>query len=206
MEQVRKRVVRPRPRRGPVCYLVPAHCSGLGEPRESSAHIIAHECLIRLCDGRVYNGSEIVEAACARNEMRAFDSCARRLAIRSAARQSPAGLYFVNFLPSSIYNPELCMRSSIEAVEDAGMRSANIVFEVVESDLDRNPAHLRLIFDYCRKQGFGFALDDVGSTGSNSLEMVAALRPDYIKLDKSLIQNLDHMDVQGRLLSSNWST
>jgi EAL domain-containing protein (putative c-di-GMP-specific phosphodiesterase class I) len=76
---------------------------------------------------------------------------------------------------------------------EAGMRPDNFVFEVVESDLDQNPGRLRQICDYCRKQNFGFALDDVGSTGANSLEMVEDLRPDYIKLDKSLIQNLAHM-------------
>jgi hypothetical protein len=92
----------------------------------TSERIFAHECLIRLCDGRVYNGSEIVEAACARNEMRAFDSYARRLAIRSAAGQSPAGLYFINFMPSSIYNPSLCMRSSIDAVEESDEQQALI--------------------------------------------------------------------------------
>jgi EAL domain-containing protein (putative c-di-GMP-specific phosphodiesterase class I) len=160
---------------------------------EFPERIFAHECLIRLCDGRIYNGTEIVEAACAHNEMRAFDTCARRLAIRSAARQSPAGLYFINLMPSAIYNPSLCMQSSIEAMEEADMGPGNIVFEIVEADLDRNPAHLKQICDYCRKQGFGFALDDVGSTGSNSLEMVRDLRPDYIKLDKSLIQNLQHL-------------
>jgi EAL domain-containing protein (putative c-di-GMP-specific phosphodiesterase class I) len=157
------------------------------------ARTIAHECLIRLCDGRVYNGSEIVEAACACNEMRAFDSYARRLAIHSAAQQSPEGLYFINFMPSSIYNARLCLRSSIEAVEEAGMHAANFVFEVVESDVDQNLAHLVTICDYCRSQGFGFALDDVGRTGSNSLGMVAALRPDYIKLDRCLIENLDQL-------------
>lgn len=136
---------------------------------DCSARIFAHECLIRLFDGRTYDGREIVEAACARNEMRAFDSWARRLAIRSAARQSTGGLYFVNFMPSSIYNPSLCMRSSIEAIKEGGMQPGNFIFEVVESDLDQNPAHLREICDYCRAQGVGFALDDVGRTGSNSL-------------------------------------
>jgi EAL domain-containing protein (putative c-di-GMP-specific phosphodiesterase class I) len=173
----------------PIVEVAEVSASSLDFPER----IFAHECLIRLCDGRVYNGSEIVEAACARNEMRAFDSYARRLAIRSAARQSPAGLYFINFMPSSIYNPSLCMRSSIDAAEESGMRPANIVFEVVESDLDQNLDHLREICNYCRNQGFGFALDDVGRTGTNSLEMVADLRPDYIKLDKSLIQNVAHM-------------
>jgi len=151
---------------------------------------LAHECLIRLQAGRTYAGSEIVDAARIRNEIHAFDSHARRLAIRSAARQSRQGKYFVNFMPSSIYNPAYCMKTTMETLAECGMTPANIVFEVVESDLVRDPAHLRRICDYYRAEGFGFALDDVG-TGANSLQMVCDLRPDYIKLDKSLIRNVE---------------
>jgi EAL domain-containing protein (putative c-di-GMP-specific phosphodiesterase class I) len=152
--------------------------------------ILAHECLIRLSAGRIYSGAEIVDAATIRNEIHAFDSHARRLAIRSAARQSPQGVYFVNFMPSSIYNPEYCMRTTMEALRESGMAPENIVFEVVESDLVKDPSHLRRICDYYKARGFGFALDDVG-TGANSLQMVCDLKPNYIKLDKSLIQNVE---------------
>jgi EAL domain-containing protein (putative c-di-GMP-specific phosphodiesterase class I) len=60
---------------------------------------------------------------------------------------------------------------------------------VVESDHVRDVKQLRKICDYYRKQDFGFALDDV-CTGTNSLQMVCDLRPDYIKLDKSLISGI----------------
>jgi EAL domain-containing protein (putative c-di-GMP-specific phosphodiesterase class I) len=152
--------------------------------------LLAHECLIRLNSGRLYGGAEIIDAALTRNEIHRFDSYARRLAIRSAAAQSRRGKYFVNFMPSSIYNPELCMRSTMEALGDCGMKPENIVFEVVESDHVRDVSHLRRICDYYRAHGFGFALDDMG-TGTNSLQMMCDLRPDFIKLDKSLVANVE---------------
>jgi EAL domain-containing protein (putative c-di-GMP-specific phosphodiesterase class I) len=82
------------------------------------------------------------------------------------------------------------MKSTMEALAESGMTSDNIVFEVVESDLVRDPAHLRRICDYYRERRFAFALDDVG-TGANSLQMVCDLRPEYIKLDKTLISNVE---------------
>lgn len=160
--------------------------------------ILAHECLIRLNTlsnprgGRLYNGGEIVDAARTRNEIHAFDAHARSLAIRSAARQpvQENPLFFVNFMPSSIYNPEHCMKSTLATLQESGLRPENIVFEVVESDLIRDPSHLRGICDYYRRHGFAFALDDLG-TGSNSLQLLCDLHPDYIKLDKSLVANVE---------------
>jgi len=152
--------------------------------------VMAHECLIRLQTERLYSGGEILKAAQIRKQIHAFDAHARRLAMLSAARQNRHGRFFVNFLPSSIYNPEFCMRGIIQAVAETGMSRSNFVFEVVESDLVRDSVHLRKICDYFRSQGFGFALDDVG-TGPNSLQMVCELRPEFIKLDKSLVQNVE---------------
>ncbi len=41
-----------------------------------------------------------------------------------------------------------------------------------------------------REQGFKIALDDVG-TGYNSLRAIADLRPDFIKIDKGLVRDID---------------
>jgi EAL domain-containing protein (putative c-di-GMP-specific phosphodiesterase class I) len=156
----------------------------------TTREVMAHECLIRLQTKRLYSGGEIVKAAQIRRQVHAFDAHARRLAMLNAARQNRHGRFFINFLPSSIYNPEFCMRGAIDAVAETGMSRNNFVFEVVESDLVRDSAHLRKICDYIRSQGFGFALDNVG-TGPNSLQMVCELRPEFIKLDKSLVQNVE---------------
>ena len=151
---------------------------------------LGHECLIRLETDRTYSGSEILAAARLRKEIHAFDSYARCLAIRSAARQSTSGLYFVNFLPEGIYNPQSCLRATMNTLAACHMSPANIVFEAVESDLCGDPAHLRRIRDYYRAEGFGFALDNVGAS-AQWLQTVCDLRPDYIKLDRNLVRNVE---------------
>jgi EAL domain-containing protein (putative c-di-GMP-specific phosphodiesterase class I) len=151
----------------------------------------AHECLIRLFAGRAYSGGEIIEAAFARGSIHLFDAYARRLSVRKAGAQFiPGAKVFINFMPSSIYDPAYCMASTLEEMSHTMLKPADIVFEVVESDHIRDVKHLQKICDYYRKEGFGFALDDVG-TGSSSLQMVCDLQPDYIKLDKSLISEMD---------------
>jgi len=155
-----------------------------------TSDVFAHECLIRLKADRIYNGGEIIEAAFSRGAIHSFDSYARRLSIRQAGAQwTPGTKIFVNFMPSSIYDPAFCMASTLEEMSKTTFQPTDIIFEVVESDKIADVKHLTKICDYYRKGGFGFALDDVG-TGSNSLQMVCDLRPDFVKLDKSLISNI----------------
>ncbi len=153
-------------------------------------NVFAHECLIRAFADRNYNGGEIIQAAFARGSVHLFDSYARRLSIRKAGAQFiPGSKVFINFMPSSIYDPAFCMASAMEEMSHTQLTPPDIVFEVVESEEVQDVKHLQKICDYYRKEGFGFALDDVG-TGSNSLQMVCDLKPDYIKLDKSLISRV----------------
>jgi EAL domain-containing protein (putative c-di-GMP-specific phosphodiesterase class I) len=153
--------------------------------------VFAHECLIRLFADRPYNGGEIMEAAIGRGRVHLFDSYARRLSIRSAAvGHQPGTKVFVNFMPSSIYDPAHCMRSTLSELAKTNLQPNDIVFEVVEAEHVRDVKHLKSICDFYRRENFGFALDDVG-TGSNSFQMICDLNPDYIKLDKSLVSKLE---------------
>ena len=152
--------------------------------------VFAHECLIRLFADRPYNGGEIIDAAISRGRIHLFDSYARRLSVRNASSQFvPGTKVFINFTPSSIYDPVFCMASTLEEMSKTSLQPSDIVFEVVESDQVSDVKHLQRICDYYRNAGFGFALDDVG-TGSSSLQMMCDLKPDYIKLDKSLISKI----------------
>jgi EAL domain-containing protein (putative c-di-GMP-specific phosphodiesterase class I) len=157
----------------------------------SAQRIVGHECLIRLFFGRSYSGAEILDAAWVRDEVNAFDSQARSLSIRSAAGQSRDGIYFVNFIPSSIYNPELCLKNTVQCLGESGLRPENIVFEVVESELVRDQVHLQNVIDFFRQNGFRVALDDFG-TGADSMQLLRNLRPDYIKIDRALTQGVEN--------------
>lgn len=153
--------------------------------------IHGHECLVRLYIDRAYKGGEIMQAAMSRGQIHIFDSYTRQLSVRLAGLQHrPGTKVFINFMPSSIYDPAFCMKSTLEAMHSTGLRPEDVVFEVVESEAVTDAKHLRKICEYYRTNGFNFALDDVG-TGSNSLQMVCDLKPHYMKIDKSLISGLD---------------
>ncbi|MFD2615383.1 EAL domain-containing protein [Paenibacillus gansuensis] len=124
--------------------------------------------------------NRLFEAARVRNRLFALDRVCRLEAVRQASGLQDA-LVFINFLPTSIYNPEHCLQSTFQMVRQSGLEPSNIVFEVVESEEIKNMDHLRTILEYYKKHGFRFALDDVG-TGYNSLQVLAELKPEVVKL------------------------
>ncbi|MFC3050624.1 EAL domain-containing protein [Kordiimonas pumila] len=120
-----------------------------------------------------------------------LDLAARHCAVEAAAR---AGLnfakIFINFNPSSVYDPAYCLRTTVAAVTEKGLEPKNIVFELTETHAARDKAHLKSILDFYRMAGFGIALDDIGS-GWSSLNMLHEMRPDYVKIDMDLIRDID---------------
>ena len=160
------------------------------------AAVFGYECLLRGRDdrGEVVSPDRMMRMAQGADLLFQFDIAARRTAIVSAAEKGLGGTckIFINFVPTSIYNPKTCLESTMRLIDEMGIQRHQIVFEIIESERLPELAHLRRIVDYYRDQGFGVALDDLGA-GFSSLSALAALRPDYVKIDRSLIQNV-HKD------------
>ncbi|MDX1836126.1 EAL domain-containing protein [Legionella taurinensis] len=96
---------------------------------------------------------------------------------------------FINFNPTAIYDPLFCLTTTNQSLKKTGIRPSQIVFEVTESDEVKDKKHLLKIIDYYRNQGYGVALDDLGS-GYSSLNLLTELQPDYIKLDYELVHQI----------------
>ena len=77
----------------------------------------------------------------------------------------------------------------METVLKSGLYPHNVVIEIVESQVADLDALIRFV-DQHKKLGFFIALDDVGA-GHSNLERIALLKPDIIKIDRFLIQDLD---------------
>lgn len=160
-----------------------------------SGAVVGHECLVRARhpdDGRLLTPGELIGWAREENLLFMFDRVCRETHIARAAA-SGAGtdhLFLINFLPSVIYEPEFCLRTTVGAIEGTGLRPEQIVFEVVETEAIENHDHLRDILCYYRENGFGVALDDLGS-GYSGLSLMADLDPDLIKIDRSVVARAD---------------
>jgi EAL domain-containing protein (putative c-di-GMP-specific phosphodiesterase class I) len=162
----------------------------------------AHECLIRGAapDGSTINPGALFDAAQSATLLFQLDRAARAANVRNATRAGVKGNLFINFTPSSIYDPDSCLRSTIEVVEECNLDRGNVVFEVIETEKVRSTAHLSAILESYRASGFRVALDDVGS-GYSTLNMLPELRPDIIKIDRELVDRVDHDNYKQAIVS-----
>ncbi|MBA3790846.1 MAG: EAL domain-containing protein [Rubrobacter sp.] len=158
----------------------------------ASGDIFAHEALLRGLDvdGSLINPGRMFDTARSANLLFNLDRAARIKAIEEAADLGLENNIFINFNPTSIYDPVYCLRSTMKAVDIAGIPPERIVFEVVESDEIRDTKQLLDILAYYRDAGFRVALDDLGA-GYGSLNLLSKLRPDFVKLDMDLIHGVD---------------
>lgn len=119
-----------------------------------------------------------------------LDLKARVKAIETFATLNSPLKLFVNFSPTSIYDPQFCLKSTIKKINELGIQPPNITFEITESQKHTNLPHLLKIMEFYRTSGFKVALDDVGA-GYSGINILTVLRPDYVKLDIELIQGIN---------------
>ncbi|GHG72879.1 signal transduction protein [Alishewanella longhuensis] len=122
-----------------------------------------------------------------------LDLVARRSAVEHFAAAKLRGKLFINFNPSSIYDPSYCLRSTAAAIYELGLTPADIVFEVTETHQSSDLNHLKGILAFYRNAGFKVAMDDIGS-GWSGLNLLQKIRPDYVKIDMELVRDI-HNDV-----------
>lgn len=80
----------------------------------------------------------------------------------------------------------------LHKVKEFGISPNNVLIEIVESRA-RDTDALEEFVSNARKNGFLIAIDDVG-VGHSNLDRVPLLRPDVLKLDRSLVSGVDgHM-------------
>ncbi len=113
--------------------------------------------------------------------------------------QKENSLVFINIHPHVMLDSNYHCGETLQLLSDLGIEPNQVVFELTEkSAVTDFPLFEKVLSNY-RSQGFRIAIDDVGS-GYNSLKTLIYLKPEFIKLDKSLIQNIDQRVEQQQLV------
>lgn len=157
---------------------------------DAEENVFAYEMLARFQneDGSMIFPNEIFPAAKSRGRLYALDRVCRMAAVRHAAVLKDEKA-FINFIPTSIYSPEFCLRSTTELANQLGVNPKQLVFEVVETEKVDDLDHLKKILAYYKEKGFEYALDDVGE-GYSTIEMLMEMKPKYMKLDMQYVQGV----------------
>lgn len=149
--------------------------------------VFAHEALVRGTNAE--SAHEVFKKVNADN-LYPFDQTCRTKAIELASNLNFAQKLSINFMPNAIYQPELCLRTTLAAAEKYNFPIDKIIFEITESEKVDDLEHLKEIVDCYKSTGFLTAIDDFGS-GYAGLTLISEIQTDIVKLDMGLIRNID---------------
>jgi len=105
----------------------------------------------------------------------------------------------INFLPNDFFQPKV-IDAFLEIVEKFE-NPKRIIIELTEQENVEDFNRLLKVVKKLRKLGVGIAIDDFGS-GYANYSHVLKLKPDYLKIDGSLVQNILENDESKILVKS----
>lgn len=107
---------------------------------------------------------------------------------------------FINIHPNVLLDKNYHSGETRVLLESLNLSPEQVVFELTERSAVVDFEEFARVLSHYRSQGYRIAVDDVGS-GYNSLKTLIYLKPEFIKLDRSLIQDINEHTAQQQLLT-----
>jgi len=168
--------------------------------RLGDGKIFGYEALTRCPEGSMFDGPLTLFRFAEKNQMAlALDRLARETAIRHSPALGAMQKIFINVTMSIINDPHFVSGQTVRWLNEKGIHPGQVVFELTErSSVDDFEAAEKILAHY-RTQGYEIAIDDAGA-GYSSLQSIVELRPDYIKVDRSLVRQADNDEMKKHML------
>lgn len=169
-----------------------------------TGEVFGYEALART-EPDVFSGSvtQLFSAAEKNGRLWELDKFCRKTAIKTARAMGLKRRLFLNISPESIYEHDFQEGFTRRLLAKYGIDPADLVLEITEhseNTTDKTPS-LKEAAEYYRQQGYRIAVDDVGSAYSG-LQRVCALNPDFIKIDMSIIRDIEKDQVRQAMVKS----
>jgi len=150
--------------------------------------VVKYEALSRLVDkdGIVHPPNMFIPAA---KKIKVYDKVTKEVIRKTFDIFKDNGLEFsINLSFEDIINPEI-YKFIIDKLKESCMGSY-VTFELLESERVKDFQKVVRFFNEIKRYGVKVAIDDFGS-GFSNFSYMTKLSPDYIKIDGSLIKELD---------------
>jgi diguanylate cyclase (GGDEF)-like protein len=156
--------------------------------------LFAYEALCRPTDSGFENVGQLIETAVHTGRIRDLGRVLRRIVVEPMPQLPEPCALFVNIHPQDLNDEQLL---GAEAYLLPWAR--RVVLEVTETEAIRDYPRARARIAALREHGFRIALDDLGS-GYSSLNLLAQLEPDIVKLDMELVRGIEREGRTRRLV------
>jgi len=164
--------------------------------------VIGYEALSRGPEGGEFERPDkLFKAAYDADLVMRLERLCRKRAIESAAAMPDDRLLFINIEPEAVADPQLRDIMFTTLLADAALTPERIVLEITERTAIADFSAFRATLEYLRALGFSVAVDDAGA-GYGSLQCLAEVVPEWLKVDISLVRDIDTDDVRRQLVES----
>ncbi|MDO6563257.1 bifunctional diguanylate cyclase/phosphodiesterase [Amphritea sp. 1_MG-2023] len=167
--------------------------------------ILGHEALIRgPQESELYSPLALFNTAMECGLEHRLELLCRRLSLEAYARLSLAGKLFLNVSASLLGTPEHRKGLTAEWLKTLDIPLDSIVIEISEKHPFDNYGLTFEAINHYKQMGFKVAVDDLG-TGYSGLKLWSELQPDYVKIDRHFIHNVDREPIKRQFVKSIFS-
>lgn len=118
-----------------------------------------------------------------------LEKLCRKKALKAATKKPKHAKLFLNVDPNVMLDQKFYHGFTREFVEKYKLKTSEIVFELTERTSVEDRELFKNTVRHYKEQGFGIAIDDVGS-GYSGLNRINCVEPKYIKIDMELIRDI----------------
>ncbi len=130
-----------------------------------------------------------------------LDSVCRRRALHAARGMDSGKKLFLNSLPATLADPRFAEDNARDLRFGGKIEATSVVLEITERDGIEDFEAFGRRLARIRDHGFQVAIDDVG-TGYSSLQTISEVRPEFLKIDLSLVQGIHRNLIKQEIVSS----
>lgn len=164
-----------------------------------TGEIVSFEALSRITlDSCTINIEELFKIAHTIGHSWKLDQLCRKCAIKASQQMPSDKKLFINVDANILLDQDFVQGFTKEYLKKYHLNSNNVVFELSEQTSIEDKHLFKQAVRHYRSQGFEIAIDDVGS-GYSNLNRINHTQPEYIKLDRELIQDI-HLNKDKRTM------
>jgi EAL domain-containing protein (putative c-di-GMP-specific phosphodiesterase class I) len=147
--------------------------------------VVGYEALLRTEEPTLKRPDHFIDAAARLGRLNDLGRLARARTVSEARAAPPDTMFFVNVHASDLTDDELILPSS-----PLSQIASKVTLELTERASLHDAGDVRSRLDALRALGFRLAVDDLGA-GYAGLSSLAVVDPEVIKIDMSLVRDVD---------------
>jgi EAL domain-containing protein (putative c-di-GMP-specific phosphodiesterase class I) len=164
--------------------------------RATDGTVFGYEALLRTEEPTLIRPYLVVDAAERLNVLPQLGRKVRQLAAAAMSKAPPDAALFLNLHPLDLADEDL-----FDELAPLTQLASRVILEVTERAAIEDVDAVERRVSQLRERGFRIAVDDLGA-GYAGLSSFALLEPEIVKLDVSLLRDIDQSPVKQKLVAS----